>query len=124
VTDHAPHALEDKEVGFDFAPSGMIGLETSVGLVMAELVDKRILSFSQMAEKMSAAPAKIMGLENKGAVKEGYDADITIIDPDKEWVLNKEDIVSKSRNTPFIGRKFKGAVSMTICGGKVVYKDK
>lgn len=124
VTDHAPHTLEDKEVGFDFAPSGIIGLETSVGLVVTELVDKGILSFSQMAEKMSTAPAKIIGLKSKGVVQEGYDADITIIDPDKEWTLNKEDIVSKSRNTPFIGRKFKGAVSVTVFGGKVVYKDK
>ena len=124
VTDHAPHTLEDKEVGFDFAPSGMIGLETSVGLVMTELVDKGVLSFSQMAGKMSTTPAKIIGLESKGVVQEGHDADITIIDPDKEWILNKEDIVSKSKNTPFIGRKFKGAVSMTVCGGKVVYKDK
>ena len=77
-----------------------------------------------MADKMSTAPARIIGLKSKGVVQEGYDADITIIDPNKEWTLNKEDIVSKSKNTPFIGRKFKGAVSVTVCGGKVVYKDK
>jgi len=71
---------------------------------------------------MSSAPARIVGMANKGAIKSGYDADITIIDPDKEWTVTKEGFVSKSKNSPFIGRKLQGQVEYTICGGKVVYK--
>ncbi|OGX27796.1 MAG: dihydroorotase [Omnitrophica WOR_2 bacterium RIFCSPHIGHO2_01_FULL_48_9] len=122
VTDHAPHTAEDKEVEFDHAPFGMIGLETSVGLTIRELVKPKILSWAAMVEKMSTAPARIVGLQNKGVIAEGKDADITIIDPDKEWVFKKEGIVSKSKNSPFIGQKMVGAVETTIYGGKVVYQ--
>ncbi len=123
VTDHAPHTKEDKEAGFDDAPFGMIGLETSVGLTMTELVQKKFLTLPQMAERMSAAPAKIVGLKNKGAIVEGYDADVTLIDAQKEWVVSEDDIVSKSQNTPFLGRSLKGRTVMTICGGKITYED-
>ena len=122
VTDHAPHTKEDKEVEFDCAPNGMIGLETSVGLTVSQLVDKKILTWEGMVEKMSTAPARIVGLKSKGVIKEGVDADITIIDPDREWVFNEEDIASKSKNSPFIGRKLKGYVDYTIFNGKVVYE--
>ncbi len=122
ATDHAPHTQEEKELEYDHAPFGMIGFETAVGLVMTELVHKKILSLAQMAEKMSAAPARILGLKNKGVIKEGNDADITIIDPDKEWIFKKEDIASKSKNSPFIGRKLKGAVVTTVFNGKIVYE--
>ena len=123
VTDHAPHTREDKEAGFDDAPFGMIGLETSVGLTLTELVHKKVLTLAQMAERMSAAPARIVGLKNKGAIVEGYDADITLVDPDKTWVVSEDDIVSKSQNTPFLGRSLKGRTVMTICGGKVTYEE-
>ena len=81
VTDHAPHTAEEKEMDYDHAPYGMIGLETSVGLTITELVEKKVLSWTQMADRMSAAPARIVGLTDKGVIKEGADADITIIDP-------------------------------------------
>lgn len=123
VTDHAPHTLEDKEVGYDQAPFGIIGLETSLGLTIAELVAPGIITLPQLVEKMSSAPARIVGLANKGAIKEGKDADITIIDTDKEWTFTAKDIASKSKNTPFIGRKLKGTVEYTIFAGKVVYKN-
>ncbi len=123
VTDHAPHTREDKELDLDHAAYGMIGLETSVGLTITELVDKKVLTWTQMAERMSHAPARIIGLSQKGSIKEGMDADITIIDPKKEWTITKEDIVSKSKNTPFYGRKLKGRVATTILTGKVVYKE-
>ena len=122
VTDHAPHTKEDKEVGFDGAPFGLIGLETSLGLTMTELVKPGIIDLPQMVDKMSSAPARIVGLANKGAIKTGFDADITIIDPDKEWTVTKEGFVSKSKNSPFIGRKLKGQVEYTICSGKIVYR--
>ncbi len=122
VTDHAPHTREDKEVGFDAAPFGMIGLETSVGLTMTELVHKKVLTLQQMADRMSASPARVGGLEKKGHLIEGYDADVTIIDPEKEWEVRVEDFRSKSKNSPFIGRKLRGRVEMTICGGKITYQ--
>lgn len=122
VTDHAPHTREDKEVDFDHAPFGIIGLETSVGLTITELVNQKVLSWTEMVDRMSSAPAKIVGLKNKGEIKEGFDADITIIDPHKEWEVCQEDVVSKSKNSPFFGRKLIGRVEYTVCGGKVVYK--
>ncbi len=122
VTDHAPHTAEEKEKDYDHAPYGMIGLETAVGLTITELVEKKVLSWTQMADRMSAAPARIVGLASKGIIKEGADADITIIDPEKVWEVRKEDIVSKSKNSPFIGRKLKGAVAATIYGGRVTYQ--
>ena len=75
-----------------------------------------------MARKMVAAPAKIMGLENKGAIEEGLDGDVTIIDPKEEWTVCEEDFVSKSKNSPFIGRKLRGRVAATICAGKIVFQ--
>lgn len=122
VTDHAPHTKEDKETGFDTAPFGMIGLETSVGLTMTELVHTKVLTLEQMADRMSAAPARVAGLEKKGKIIEGFAADITIIDPEREWQVRVEDFWSKSKNSPFIGRKLKGYVETTICGGKVTYQ--
>ena len=121
VTDHAPHTKEDKEVGFDAAPFGLTGLETSLGLTITELVKPGVITLSQMVERMSAAPAKIVGLGGKGQIKEGKDADLTIIDPDKKWTVTKEGFVSKSVNSPFIGRTLSGRVEYTVCGGKIVY---
>jgi len=123
ATDHAPHTLEEKELEFDHAPVGMIGLETAVGLTMTELVEKKVITLEQMAERMSFKPAQIIGLKSKGQVKEGFDADITIIDPKKEWTVRKEEFVSKSKNSPFIGRTLKGCVATTICGGRIIYQN-
>ncbi|MCK5580096.1 MAG: dihydroorotase [Candidatus Omnitrophica bacterium] len=124
ATDHAPHTQEDKEVGFGDAPFGMIGLETAFGLGVSELVDKKVLSLPQLVEKMSAAPAKIVGLEAKGVVAEGFDADLVVVDVEREWEVKAEDFVSKSKNSPFIGKALKGCVEKTICGGKIVYESK
>ncbi|MDP8267050.1 MAG: dihydroorotase [Candidatus Aceula meridiana] len=124
TTDHAPHALEEKELEFDKAPVGMIGFETAFGLAVTELVNGKILTWPKLVEKMSARPAEIIALKNKGIVEEGKDADIIIVDPEKEWVFEEKDIVSKSKNSPFIGRELKGFVETTICGGKVVFQFK
>jgi dihydroorotase len=123
ATDHAPHTHEDKEVEFDCAPPGLIGLETAFGLAMKELVGAGELTLPQLVEKMSAAPARIMGLADKGMIFPGKDADLVIVDPDKEWQVRKEDFVSKSKNSPFVGWKLKGRVCTTVCGGKVVYQE-
>ncbi len=122
ATDHAPHAKEEKELDFDQAPFGMIGFETALGLVVRELIEPKVLSWPKVVEKMSASPARIIGLETKGTIAEGMDADITIVDPKKEWIFTEENIVSKSKNSPFIGQTMKGRVEVTICNGKVVYE--
>lgn len=124
ATDHAPHTQEDKEVGFADAPFGIIGLETALGLAVTELVEKGFLTFPQLAEKMSLSPARILGIKNKGVIAEGFDADLTIIHPEQEWTVRKEDFVSKSQNSPFIGRRLKGRVFATVCNGKIVYQNK
>ena len=124
VTDHAPHNFEDKEVGFAEAPFGIIGLETALGLVITELVDKEVISAPQMVDRMAASPANIVGLANKGSIEEGKDADVVIIDPEIEWEVKAEEFVSKSRNSPFIGKKLKGCVEVTICGGRISYQRK
>jgi len=89
---------------------------------MTELVHKKVLTLPQMVAKMSAVPAKIVGLEHKGVLAEGYDADITLVDPDQEWVFEENAIASKSKNSPFIGWSLKGRVEATIFGGKIVYQ--
>lgn len=122
ATDHAPHTKADKDVEFDLAPFGIIGLETALSLAINELVDKKIIKWDELIKKMSYIPSEILGLTNKGRLSIGADADVVIIDPDKKWRFSKETIVSKSKNSPFIGRNFRGATVMTICGGKVVYK--
>jgi dihydroorotase len=122
ATDHAPHTHEDKEVEFDAAPPGLIGLETAFALGMKELVYQNVLTLSQLVDKMSTSPARLMGLKDKGVIAVGKDADITIADLERVWTVTKEDTVSKSKNSPFMGNVMKGRVVTTICGGRVVYK--
>jgi dihydroorotase len=122
ATDHAPHTQEEKNREFDLAPFGIIGFETMLSLVLNELVDKEILSLSQAVAKMTLNPAKIFNLDGRGSLKEGSVADITIIDPKFSYEFTKESIVSKSKNSPFIGRQFKGGAIMTIVGGNIVWK--
>ena len=123
ASDHAPHTQEEKEADFNHAPFGMIGLETALGLTVSELVLPGIISWPQMVERMSASPARIFGLSGKGEIKKGADADMTIIDPEMEWEVCKDNFVSKSTNSPFIGRKLKGFVVATVCNGRIVYSS-
>ena len=122
ASDHAPHSEEEKDLEFDNAPFGIIGLETSLGLTLQELVKKKVLTISQLVEKMSVNPARVLGL-NKGRLNPGCDADITIVDLEKEWMVRKEDFRSKSKNSPFIGRKLKGMAVVSILRGKIVYES-
>lgn len=122
ATDHAPHAEQEKRQSMDKAPFGIVGLETAVALTVTELVDKGILTPMQMAEKMSYNPAKVIGLD-KGSLAEGKEADVVIIDPEETYVIDASAFESKGRNTPFHGRQVKGKVKMTICGGKIVYRE-
>lgn len=123
ATDHAPHADYEKELEFSFAPFGIIGLETAVGLAVTELVLKNALTLKDLVMRMSATPAKILNLQGRGQLGKGAVADITVVDLHKEWVVDKKKFASKSRNTPFDGCHLKGDVCMTIVGGKIVCRE-
>jgi dihydroorotase len=120
ATDHAPHSPLEKEVEFDKAAFGIIGLETAVSLTLA-LVREGVLDLPQAFRKMSHVPAKILGLPPV-SLEAGARADLAIIDPEREWVLRADDIYSKSRNSPFIGQALKGKNELTMVGGRVVWK--
>ncbi|MCM1123937.1 MAG: dihydroorotase [Eubacterium sp.] len=121
ATDHAPHSADEKERSLTEAPSGIIGLETSLSLGIRELVKKGYLSMPELMEKMSSAPARLYHLD-AGYVAEGGPADLVVFDLDKEWVVER--FASKAANSPFLGEKMPGVVSYTICGGKVIYCNK
>ena len=121
ATDHAPHSVEEKEKPLTEAPSGIIGLETSLSLGIRELVNKGHLSMSELIRKMSYAPAKLYHLD-AGYLAEGGPADLVVFDPHKEWVV--ETFASKAVNSPFVGETMPGVISYTICGGKIVYCNK
>ena len=118
ATDHAPHNADEKDVEFDRAAFGIIGLETALP-VSLKLVDDGHLSLSQLIEKMSKAPAALMGLNND--IIPGNAADLTLINPDLAFTIDPETFFSKSRNCPFAGQKVKGAAVMTLVDGKIVY---
>lgn len=122
-TDHAPHSAEEKAKDLEHAPFGIVGLETSVALTVTNLVKKGYLTPMQMAAKMSYNPAKVLGIP-KGTLDEGKIADITIIDPNKEYTIDVNTFESKGKNTPFDGYKVSGEVKYTILNGKVVYSNK
>lgn len=122
ATDHAPHTDSEKDVEFDFAPFGIIGLETALSLGVMELVEKKILSWPDLIVKMSVSPARILKI-NKGSLKKGGPADIIIIDPGKEYIYKKESIESKSKNSPFINWRLKAKVTHAFVGGRLAMKD-
>jgi len=121
ATDHAPHTLQEKEQEFDYAPNGIIGLETAFGLTVTMLVEAEVLSLSQAIARLTCEPARVFNLP-KGTLSVGADADVTIVDPTREWVVDVKRFASKSRNSPFHGWKLRGEVLATIVGGKVVWE--
>ena len=122
ATDHAPHHLTEKDRGFVEAPFGISGLETAVAIIMTDLVKKNVITPLEMADKMSYTPAKIIGID-KGTLLVGKTADITIIDPDAEYVIDSKTFASRGKNTPFNGKKVSGEIKYTIAGGKIVYSN-
>ena len=122
ATDHAPHAAEEKNCSMTKAAFGIVGLETMASLTYTELVEPGILTPMQMAEKTSYNPAKILGLDDKGAIAEGKIADVVVFDPTVEYVIDKNTFYSKGKNTPFHGRKVKGDIRYTLVEGNVVYE--
>ena len=122
-TDHAPHSEEEKKRPIANSPFGITGLETSLSLTYTELVCGGYLTPMQMVEKMSYNPAKIVGID-RGTLLPGAVADITIMDPEEEYVIDRNDFVSMGHNTPFDGRKVKGVVRYTLVNGEKVYTGK
>jgi len=121
ASDHAPHAEYEKDIEFERAEFGTIGLETLLAVCITHLVEPGLLSWLEVAKKIALNPAKILGLD-RGTLQEGEAADIIIVDPEQEWIVKKDDFISKSKNSAFIGQKLKSCVEYTICKGKIVYK--
>jgi dihydroorotase len=121
TSDHAPHTISEKEIEFDRAEFGVIGLETELAVSITELVETGLLSWPELVKKMALNPARILGLD-RGTLGQGKPADVTIINPQKEWAVQKEDLLSKSKNSAFLGNKLKGVVEYTVCNGKIAYK--
>jgi dihydroorotase len=122
ATDHAPHTVQDKDVEYMAAPNGIIGLETSLALVLTRLVHTRKISASRMVEVMSSNPCRILGIQG-GTLTPGHEADITVIDPEKYWIVNPDLFFSKSRNTPFTGWNLRGAAHLTLVSGQIVFES-
>lgn len=120
-TDHAPHHADEKARGIAKAPFGIVGSETALALTMTHLVHTGKLTPYAMVERMSTRPAQIIGID-RGSLAEGKIADITIIDPEAEYVIDSSQFASKGKNTPFDGHKVRGMVKKTIVGGRIVYE--
>ncbi len=123
ATDHAPHSAEEKARPLAKAPSGMIGLETSLAIALTELYHTGRMKLPDLIRRMTYNPAAILRLGTKGRLSLGSDADIAIFDPEEEWTIDPERFASKARNTPFAGRKVKGRVKYTIVAGNIIYQD-
>ena len=123
ATDHAPHDSLAKDIEYTLAANGIVGLETAVSLTLNELVHSNILTINQAIARLSTNPARILGLKG-GALHEGEEADITVLDVQREFIVNPQTFKSKSRNTPFAHWKLKGGPVMTIVAGNVVWEAK
>lgn len=124
ATDHAPHSAEEKSRPLTRAPSGMVGLETSLAITLTELYHTGKMKLPEIIKRMTYTPASILRLSSKGRLSLGSDADITIFDPEEAWTIDPEQFASKARNTPFARREVKGKVKYTIVGGNVIYQDR
>ena len=123
ATDHAPHLAEEKELEFPDAAFGIIGLECALPLYIKALVEPGHIDWMRLIELMSTNPAKILRLAgDRGTLREGAVADVTVIDPNVEWTIDPEQFASKSRNCPFAGWKVKGRATHTIVGGEVKWQ--
>lgn len=121
TTDHAPHAFEEKDKEYKYAPSGFPGFETALGCLLTDLYHQGKISLMELMEKMSHAPGKVFFEGKRGDLAPGKEADIVIFDPEAEWTVDAEKFYTKGSHSPFVGRKFKGKVITTVVNGKVVY---
>lgn len=121
-TDHAPHSQAEKELPFEEAPFGMIGLEFAFSLAYTYLVKTGAIDLKELVKKFSLKPAEITGIKQGGKIEKGFTADLVIADLNKKWKVKEEDILSKSKNTPFLGYELDGTIEYTIHEGKIVYE--
>lgn len=121
ATDHAPHHYDEKEAAFADAPNGIVGLETSLGIILTRVVGEGVIDLATMVERMSCQPARAFNLPG-GTLTEGSPADVTVFDPEESWTVDPSAFRSKSRNTPFAGWELKGRPRMTIVEGRVVWE--
>lgn len=122
VTDHSPHAEEEKDVEYRYAPSGFPGLETALGVLLTDLYHTGKIGLEEIIAKMTCGPAKVFGMD-RGVIAEGKAADITIIDPELEWTVDETKFYTRGTHSPFDGKKLKGKAVMTIVDGKIVMQD-
>ncbi len=122
ASDHAPHTENEKEIEFERAAFGVTGLETELSVAVTELVHPGVLGWSALVDRMALSASRILGLRT-GTLGKGVDADIVVVDPGREWVVEKNLCVSKSKNSPFLGKKLRGVVEYTLCAGKVAYEN-
>jgi dihydroorotase len=122
ATDHAPHTNYEKDKEFDFAPFGIIGLETALAVVFETLHHREGFALSEVIALLTCKPAAILKLP-AGTLAPGANADVTIFDPDERWVVDAQRLESKSSNSPWLGREMRGRVKCTIVGGKTVFEN-
>jgi dihydroorotase len=122
ATDHAPHHADEKALEYDQAPFGITGLETAIGLALDRLVHEGTISLEHLVELCAVNPARIFNLTDRGTLRKGAWADVTIIDPEMTWTFDVTRSKSKSRNTPFNGWTMRGAAVATIVAGRIVYR--
>jgi dihydroorotase len=123
ASDHAPHSLDDKDVEYNFAANGIIGLETTVAVLLTELVGKGHADLPTVVKAMTTGPATVLGLERKGRLAVGMDADLTVLDLERRWRIDPARFQSKSRNTPFGGWEVQGMAAATVVAGRVVQRN-
>jgi dihydroorotase len=123
ASDHAPHCDYEKQVEFDYAPFGITGLETELALSLMQLYHTKRLGLADLIRKFTVAPAGLLRLK-KGTLTPGADADVTVFDPEREWVFDRADSASKSQNSPFYGWPLKGRAVMTIVGGRMAWNER
>lgn len=123
ATDHAPHTYDEKNVEYDYAPFGIVGLETAVSLSLDRLVHSGLIPMTRLVGLLSTNPARILGLTGKGSLRIGSDADLTLLNPQRKVTVDADRFRSKGRNTPFNGWKLKGAPAATIVAGKIVWQE-
>src|SRR5262245_5717043 len=121
ASDHAPHHADEKALEYDQAPFGIVGLETTVGLALERLVNEGVISLERLVELCATLPARILNLEDRGALRAHARADVTIIDPEMSWTFDVAGSKSKTRNTPFHGYSFRGGVVATIVAGRILH---
>ena len=122
VSDHSPHAEEEKDREYMYAPSGFPGLETTLGLLLTELYHKGKMGLAELIAKMTSAPAALFHL-NAGSLEAGMPADITVIDLDKEWIVASDEFYTRGTHSPYVGHRLKGKAVMTVVDGRIVMQD-